>query len=75
VPLVVLGFVLTLILWWIAERDQEHRDLAFKETGLPETRPKGCFGARRLMRVVFILLLLADGYLVAWMYCPALHAR
>ena len=66
-PWLILGAVLTLLLWGIAERDQNQRDAAFKETGLEVTPGSGNGVGRWLIRVVFLLLLAADIYLFCWL--------
>jgi hypothetical protein len=52
--------------WIIAERDQDHRDLTFEKSGLPPTRPSGCITGRNLIRLVFVLMLATDLYLMLW---------
>lgn len=67
VPLLLLGIALTVILWIIVERDQDHRDRAFHLSGLRPTRPPAWITGRHLIRVALSLMLFADEYLLIWL--------
>lgn len=67
VGLMLFGIALTVILWIIAERDQDHRDLAFAESGLPPTRLNNQGMGRLLIRIVFTILISADAFLLGWL--------
>ena len=57
------------ILGIVAERDQDHRDRAFMQSGLTRTL-EGIAVGRWLIRFVFILMILADVHLLVWLHWP-----
>jgi len=72
-PLVIAGAFITILLFSIAERDQLMRDQAFRESKVPPTEIVAQwhtpFRGRSLVRAVFIMLLIADLCLSAYLIC------
>jgi hypothetical protein len=66
VSLLLLGAILTILLWVAAERDQNDRDQAFIDSHVPPLREPPSGVGRRLMQIVFGLLLFADLCLLGW---------
>ncbi len=66
-PLLGLGLALTVLLWIVVERDQNHRDAAFRQSGLEETPGTGKGVGRWLIRIALGLLLASDIYVFCWL--------